>query len=265
MNTKLFKLFVAAQFIGLICLINQATTIYGETTGASFLKIGIGARPISMGSAFSAISNDVSAIHYNPAGLSQLTKRELLAMHSEWIADTKLDFIGFAIPLAKFPNRTIGGSVIYLSQSEIEGRDESRQRTGNFAASDLAITISYSNVIARNVSELSLGTSLKFIRQQIESEQATGVAIDIGLLYKPNHLITKYHFNFGFSIQNLVPQMKFIDKPYNLPLTIVGAIAYRIAGVNLAFDVKHQVYENKTGIGFGTEYIPMNILSLRLG
>lgn len=39
MKRKFFKLFVVAQFIGLICLINQATTVFGEVAKGDF---GIG-------------------------------------------------------------------------------------------------------------------------------------------------------------------------------------------------------------------------------
>ena len=40
------------------------------TTAAKFLSIGIGPRAISMGSAFSSVANDASAIYWNPAGIA---------------------------------------------------------------------------------------------------------------------------------------------------------------------------------------------------
>lgn len=69
---KTFRLIVVAQFIGLFCLINQATT-YAKglgTTGAQFLKVGMGARPLAMAGAFSAVSDDVNSIYYMPIELA---------------------------------------------------------------------------------------------------------------------------------------------------------------------------------------------------
>ena len=44
----------------------------GENTGASFLKIGVGARACGMSSAFTAVADDPSAMHWNPAGLAMV-------------------------------------------------------------------------------------------------------------------------------------------------------------------------------------------------
>jgi len=38
------------------------------TTGSTFLKLGAGARAIGMGSAFTGLSDDATAIYWNPAG-----------------------------------------------------------------------------------------------------------------------------------------------------------------------------------------------------
>ena len=41
-----------------------------ESSAAQFLKLGFGARALGMGESFVAIADDISAIHYNPAGLA---------------------------------------------------------------------------------------------------------------------------------------------------------------------------------------------------
>jgi long-subunit fatty acid transport protein len=40
-------------------------------------KVGVGARALSLGEAFTGVANDYSALHYNAAGMSQLTKSEV--------------------------------------------------------------------------------------------------------------------------------------------------------------------------------------------
>ncbi|OGS20973.1 MAG: hypothetical protein A2252_04585 [Elusimicrobia bacterium RIFOXYA2_FULL_39_19] len=235
------------------------TCSFSENTGASFLKIGIGARPVGLGSAFTAIANDVTAINWNPGGLSQLTQRQISAMHSQWVVDSNLDYIGFASPLK---SGVFGGSVIVLSQGEMEGRDENRQQTASFGASDMAVTFSFSkNLLLSNKRFIGLGANLKIIQQKIESEQATGVAVDLGALYH----FPALPFTAGLSIQNLGPQMKFISEGYNLPLTVATGLGYNIGGVTIALDLKQQVYENQTIVSIGTEFLPINTLALRAG
>ena len=53
------------------------------TTAAQFLKIGIGARALGMGGAYSAVSNDVTALYWNPAGLSSSKKNGIILDHQE--------------------------------------------------------------------------------------------------------------------------------------------------------------------------------------
>src|SRR3989339_2005738 len=181
-------------------------------TGASFLSIGTSARAISMGSAYVGVANDVSAINYNPAGLAQIKESQLMGQHTEWISDIKHDFLAFIRPTL---NGTMGLSVVYLSQGSIEGRDENRQRTGSFNAYDVATTVSYSTVIlSETKNPVSIGTNIKIIQQKIESESATGVAVDIGTQYDTSI----NNLKLGLSFQNIGPKMTFIQEGYNLPL-----------------------------------------------
>ncbi|MCK5453348.1 MAG: UPF0164 family protein, partial [Calditrichia bacterium] len=63
-------------------------------TAATFLSIEIGARAKSMGGAYVALANDVSALYWNPAGLTTLGQNAIMFTHSEWLADVNLDFAG---------------------------------------------------------------------------------------------------------------------------------------------------------------------------
>ena len=227
-----------------------------SNTGASFLNIGTSARAISMGGAYVGVADDANAISYNPAGLSQLNRNEITAQHTEWISDVKHDFLAGAFPLR---NSTVGFSIIYLSQGKIEGRDEDRNKTDNFSAYDVATTISYSKKINEKV---KLGTNLKIIQQKIETEHATGAAIDVGTLYNTGIK----NLTAGLSFQNLGPKMTFISEGYNLPFTATIGAGYNIKNaITLALDIKQKIYDQKTEISFGTEYTPINILALRVG
>ena len=58
----LFKIFLLVFFLSLV-------TGQSYTGSAAFLKRGMSARAIGMGSAYTAVANDASATFWNPAGL----------------------------------------------------------------------------------------------------------------------------------------------------------------------------------------------------
>ena len=73
----------------IICLVT-VTLVFASgpgTVGGDFLKIGVGERAVGMGGAFSSIADNATAIYWNPAGLSQLTKRELSGMKLDYLLD----------------------------------------------------------------------------------------------------------------------------------------------------------------------------------
>ncbi|OGF51012.1 MAG: hypothetical protein A2231_11735 [Candidatus Firestonebacteria bacterium RIFOXYA2_FULL_40_8] len=73
---------------------------------AAFESLNVSARPIGMGGAFVAVSDDANAILWNPAGLSQLKKIEITALYSKiyWNLqdnDINRNFIGCVLPFGK--------------------------------------------------------------------------------------------------------------------------------------------------------------------
>src|SRR3989339_1181283 len=67
----------------------------------SFLSAGAGARATAMGGAFTALSDDASALYWNPAGLAQLREPELLVVHNESFESIRHDAALFAQPLRR--------------------------------------------------------------------------------------------------------------------------------------------------------------------
>jgi len=98
-------------FLGLAMFFNLSAWIqvYGQVTDPIFGRketFGIGPRAIGMGSAFTALADDASAVYWNPAGLSQLSSYELEVSASPVNFDSRFGFpyyssIQFIMPIAK--------------------------------------------------------------------------------------------------------------------------------------------------------------------
>src|SRR5882672_1071014 len=182
----------------------DATRYAGE-----FLRIGVGARALGMGSAFAGLADDGTAAFWNPAGLATLTSREITLMHAEQFGSiVKYDFASYTMPLGSpgQPKQALAISFIRLGVDNIpdtrgldfldvngngkfdypEDRlivDESRFVFDS--DNDVALLFSYARAVGRS---LSLGGSLKVIHQWLgDSLRSNGFGLDVGALYLGSH------------------------------------------------------------------------------
>ena len=206
-------LLIYAFLIAAFCLPGQA---FGQakvgTAGAKFLDIGVSARAMGMGEAYSAIANDVSAVYYNPAGLTQIFSREAMFTHIDYPADINFEFAAIAIPweaasgvIALAFYNLNSGEIPLTSYNNPDGTGEM------FFANDYAITFTYSRSLTEH---FSLGTTFKAIGEYYDNESATGWAADVGTIYD-----TGYRgFKIAMSIVNFGPDMKMVQQTYPLPI-----------------------------------------------
>jgi len=232
------------------------------TTGATFLKIEAGARPVAMGGAFVAVADDANTTYWNPAGLAQIEEREITAMHNEWLEGIRYEFLGYVQPI-KSEKRVhgFGASVMALYATGLEERtEETQEPEGTFAAYDIALAGAYACKVSKVA---SIGANLKIIHQRIEDETAWGGAVDIGLLYRfpiPRRRSSRDILQLGFAVQNIGPGIKFIKESDPLPLNIKGGIAKTFelmsikSQITLALDVNAPV-DNVPNGHFGTEFV----------
>lgn len=75
---------------------NEGLTTY------RILYIPSGGRAESMGSAFTALANDVSYMEYNPAASSVLENSEIGLFHNSWIADSAVESIAYTNRIKNF-------------------------------------------------------------------------------------------------------------------------------------------------------------------
>jgi long-subunit fatty acid transport protein len=227
---------------------------------ASFLKIGLGARAVGMGGAFTALADDVNALGWNPAGLSALSKRELGAMHAELASETRYDFVGYAHPL-KQGTLAIGG--VYLGHGSIEGRSATGAPTGSYNASDQAVSLGFGS---RLDSGLGWGANVKYVRSAIETASAQSFAVDLGGRYAFSSARGPGVPLLGLAVQNLGPGLKFQDQTSQLPLTVAAGVGYRLpVGLTLAMDFKHRPHGKESEFSVGTEYALLANFALRAG
>ncbi|MCP4583550.1 MAG: PorV/PorQ family protein [candidate division Zixibacteria bacterium] len=225
------------------------------TTAADFLNINVSAYQASLGGAGSALSDDIAASYFNPAGLSNLEKPGVNFMHNLWYQDISYEFLGGAFPVGG--KTTIAASAAYLHMGQIEGYNALNQSTGAISPHSLVGIVSFSRSISHS---LSIGLSGKYITEKLDDVSATGYAFDLG---------AQFHFSdfsIGAVANNIGPKVKYETDSFSLPTSVSFGTAYSsfqlpvtiLAGANVPFD-------GKTSFAAGLEYQMAGFMSLRSG
>lgn len=221
------------------------------TTTAQFLQLGVGARAVGMGQAFSAVADDASAMYWNPAGLTQTEARAVTFMHSAYIDSSFFDYGAYAQNLGA--RGAFGASVQYYSAGSIPGTDVNGVGTGNFTPNDVALAGGYAYRLQGLASWLdgySLGLAAKYIRSTIATTAETGAA-DLGIL-SPGYLDGKLHW--ALTASNIGGDLKFDQEGDPIPLIIKAGGSYHISDLWLVAADLAAPRSNSPYGAFGTEY-----------
>ncbi len=211
-------------------------------TGLPFLRLSSGARAAALAEAVIAVPS-AEAISYNPAAL-RARGRSAGFTHSEWIQGIHHEYL--SVVFGK--QSGVLGMAAQVSQARsLEFRTgPTAEPLGEFGVYEGAVNLAYAHLWSR---KLRLGTNVKLIRQAIYTQTATGVALDLGLLYQ-----ARPHLSLGLAARNL-GRMNQLDREATvLPRAVRVGLAY--TGLDhLLFSLEvQQVSGGSTTLHLGGEY-----------
>ncbi|NIA28543.1 MAG: PorV/PorQ family protein [Actinobacteria bacterium] len=150
------------------------------TAAVTFLKIGVGARAVSMGGAYVAVANDGTAMMWNPAGLVQIGKNELVVSHLDWLVDVNYEYLGYVHQWTDY--LAVGAFVGYLHLADMPVTTEYHPY-GNgeyFSYNDMVSGITTS---IKMTDRFSFGITLKYVREDLADLVMDGMMFDLGTYY----------------------------------------------------------------------------------
>lgn len=153
-----------------------------STSGLGFLRIREGVRAAAMGDAFSALADDGSTLHWNPAGVMQLVGGQVYGEHAVWFDQTGYDFVEFTDRLV--PDALTLGLGVSSYQDKWDSTDP---ESPNHMPSVFGGGIAFQGALAwRAGPAADLGINLKVIRTGLAGYWTTAYGGDVGVLF---HLV----------------------------------------------------------------------------
>ena len=225
------------------------------TTGAQFLKVGVGAKELAMGSAASVLTEGANSVNWNPGLLGNIKERSVSASYNMLFIDESQGFVGYAAPIEG--GSAWGVGVNYLTVADIEKRlGDTDNPDSRFSNNNTAVSFSYARSEIRP--GLSLGASFKYIQQKLDTHSDKAMAMDLGAAYKVNS-----DWTAGFAVQNLGSKIG----PDKLPLTFKGGAAVKLLDGKLlaAADLDWLANDERMYLDLGGEYALGKYVAFRAG
>jgi long-subunit fatty acid transport protein len=250
----------------------------GQRTGTAalqFLKIGTSARATGMGESFVAVSDDISSLHWNPAGLVQFKENGLTFSYTQWFVDTKLGNFGGVYHFGG--NNAIGLNVTSLQTEDMKVTTEFQPGgTGEyFRFSDLSIGLSFARMMTE---QFSFGATVKYVEEELGALKMRGVLGDLATYYKTGLGTSRFAIvisNFGGQVTpsgevNLVGERTVNDfQRFPPPTSFQLGFAiepYMNKENRLTTSVQlNSPTDNAENLAFGVEYAYKNFLMFRAG
>lgn len=279
------------------------------TYALEFLSLGIGARALGMGSAFVALADDATAAYWNPSGLVEVPSRAFATQHADLFQqgtdsfisrglaqqnyvslvlpfenETKIAFSWTRVGVDDIPRVTFvdvnGDGVLgTFRDTNVNGKkdpDETYLDTPivaeTFSNTDSAYGISY----ARRLSQtLSVGGTLKLIRQRLYVNTGTGFGVDVGATYRYGRygrLALVIQDATGTRVRWDTAGRPTFVRPRNFRLGVGGVFSYRrwfrlgvAADVDVNTTVKRSEESGKARLHLGGEVFLADRFGFRFG
>jgi len=245
-----------------------------DNIGLPFLKIGIGARQASMGSAFTGVGDDIYTMFWNPGGLGHIRRWQWAASYNRWFSD--LYQAGFAyagqINCLGSKKTTIGFSATYLG---MPSWDATGGKDSPVEASHTTVMVSAAQRLDWLTKWVSAGANLRYISSKFDQYGSTGFSADAGVLIKtPRFKIGSGIFKYGVlragvSVQHIGSAMTFNTQGADLPRTIRSGMSFLMGSyrkISLLFAGEFVKVQGRDNVySAGAEFWWKNIAAVRAG
>lgn len=180
------------------------------TTAYQFLNVPVSSHVYALGGHnITIIDDDINLVEQNPSLLGKEFDHQVGLNYMRYIGGT--NFMGARYGQGVGERGAAGVAIQYFGYGKMTATDASGAIVGDFNASDLAFTLTYSHDISER---LRGGINLKYIHSSYETYSAGAIAVDLGI----NYYNPEKDLSLSLVAKNLGGQVKkFNDKRDKLP------------------------------------------------
>jgi outer membrane protein OmpA-like peptidoglycan-associated protein len=231
------------------------------TTALPLLRISTGPRAGAMGECFTALSDDATAIYWNPSGLGRSRDPEFYLSHHEWFLGFRDEYASAALPFG--PGR-LGLGLTFSGVSGIESWDgnnlpRSVPTVANYTG---VFTAGYGVQVGTPRTPMFLGGAIKGVYDYLGDASYSGTAagVDLGFIASPLPSLS-----LGLSANNL-GAAAYTNNPYYywLPANLKVGALFRYRDLSLVSDFVLPI-DNDPSLHLGGEYTIFKVVSVRAG
>jgi tetratricopeptide (TPR) repeat protein len=175
----------------------------GDYGTESVFSLGAGVRSVSMGSAYTSLSDDNGGIAFNPAGLAWLPRQQASLLYYPLYENTLMNSITYGMPILDFG--TAAAAFYRVSTDGIKGYDALDTALSDFSYGEYKVSIVYAKPVSES---LSIGMRVNAYGVNVLKVNSAGFGADAGLIYRPMEWLS-----MGIMLENIV-------KPY---IALMGA------------------------------------------
>ena len=210
-GNKAISLLVLSSLLLLFLAPNSyAVKSRAGTATANFLEIGMGSAGSGMGDAYVSLTDDISSIYWNPAGLGYMDRSEAQFTIQPWLVDINTSFVGVGLVLPRVGTLAMALTTVGYGEMPVTNLAFQEGTGEMFTASEYAAALSYSRRLAQ---WFSFGASFKYVASQIWHTNANAIAVDLGVKLNTHFFSPTGEkadgMTIGMSISNYGTRMKY--------------------------------------------------------
>jgi hypothetical protein len=205
-----------------------------ENWDGAFATMGVGARALGMGGAFSTIADDATSTYWNPAGLGFMMKRHVTFMYADLYGLGLINngYVAYGSPDAG--NGAAGFSWI-ITRAELESRlKHEKMYTENTFMATYARR--FSSVVSAGVNAKFLLVSSDLEKGDVVDIGGKGYGVDAGVTVYPDK-----RFGLSMVVHDLFTQISWDTEDGDnerLPIKFTGGLAFQpLSFMKVAADI----------------------------
>lgn len=264
---------LAAVLLFVLTIGPAAAQSGGDYAGFDVIRLEPSARSASLAGAFAAVADgDVDALFFNPAIPDPATNQHISFSYTKPPGGLNAGSVAYS-RTPQGIGTTVSGGLRFLDGGVVEERPQTREPSGDFAASNSILTIGAARPY-RN--RLRYGGTVNFLHSRIDQARSSVLTTNLGVTYRipgPRMVVavTLHHVSITLDVfgpfDTRLPhdlQVGLSKRLAPLPL-LITLTAYDLTNVRDDIDNGNTVDDVLEHVTVGAEFQPGDLIRIRVG